>query len=427
MKPLATILALTAALLLTCTQGTGSEVEGRCAIEGRAVDGHGQPVAGAKVRMRPVGFLALYGDEFLASDTVTDKNGFYRFDTIPVDSYTIEINKDGKTGALVELRVGTYDSFPILLPADTLTPTGAIYGRINLPMSDDTARAWVALYNVDYLTAMPLTQDFRFTGVPAGVYRLRIVPYRESKLVVELHDVTVIADGVTDVGTLNFTIQQFFRGCTSRECDSVAVRSILDANGLTAVPVESVATTDTTTGRVISLDLSHRSIFTVTKEIGSLSRLVMLDLCNNRLASLPEQIGYLQSLKECYLDSNKIYDLPFEFSYLCSLQVLTATGNNLYRFDARLMKLPVLTLDLRGNMLEKLPDASLVFPNLQYLYLDDNELQSLPAAITRLKPTVLTIGNNRLCAVTSGLSKWLTSYDEDWKTSQDCPEDSLAE
>ncbi len=420
MRLLMLLTAVIISLLPNCT-GTGSEVEGkRFAIEGRAMFVEGDPVAGAKVRVRPTGFLALYADEFPAFDTVTDKYGYFHFDTIPADSYTIEINKDGAFGVLQELKVGASDSFPIILPNATLTPTGAIYGRINLPMSDDTARPWVALYNVDYIAEMPLTQDFRFEGVPEGVYRLRIIPYRESKLIIELHDIQVFSDSVVDVGTLNFMILQFFKGCTSFECDSIAVRSILDANGLSSVPVASVVTTDTATGRIVGLDFSGRSVVEVTKEIGSLSRLVTLNLRGNSIVSLPEQVGYLQSLRECYLDSNDLYELPSEFAYCCSLKVLTAAGNNLYRLDTRLAKLPLVHLDLHDNMLNKLPDATILFPGMRYLYLDLNRLQSLPDVLQLLQPEEFSIGNNRLCTVSEKLSRWLASHDEDWAASQDC-------
>ena len=80
--------------------GTGSEVEGKYAIKGMAVDHSGEPVAGALVRMRPKGFLALYADKFLAFDTITDEYGRFYFDSASIDSYTIEINKNGKYGAL---------------------------------------------------------------------------------------------------------------------------------------------------------------------------------------------------------------------------------------------------------------------------------------------------------------------------------------
>jgi leucine-rich repeat protein SHOC2 len=188
--------------------------------------------------------------------------------------------------------------------------------------------------------------------------------------------------------------------------------------------VESVVTVDTADGRVIGLDVSHQSITTVTKEIGSLSRLVTLDLRGNRIQSLPGQIGYLSALRECRLDSNSLYELPSEFAYCCSLKILTAGNNNLYRLDTRLAKLPIVHLDLRSNILNKLPDANPIFPGIRFLYLDDNSLTSLPDALQQLQPEEFSIANNRLCTVSEKLSRWLASYDEDWAASQGCSETS---
>lgn len=412
-----------------CTDmaGTASEVDGKYAVAGQVVENSGTPVNGAIVRIRPTGYLALNGGQSAAFDTITDKNGFFYFDTIPVDSYTIEINLDGKLGALRQLAICTYDSFPVVLPVTTISPTGSIIGRINLPISDDTSRPWIALYNVDYMVKAPITQEFRFEGIPEGVYNLRIVPYLESKLVLELHDIQVTGNNQIDVGTLNFTIQQFFKGCTSFECDSMAIQSILDTNGLTNVSVHSVVITDSTSGRVVSLDLSSSSIVTIPKDIGSLSQLTTLDLRGNKIVSLPEQFGYLKALKECYLDSNELYALPLEFSYLSSLSVLTASHNHLYRIDTRLMNLPVTKLDLRFNQLESFTEENRFFPVVRFLYLDNNNFNSLPRALMQLKLQEFSISNNRLCSLTSSLSKWLSTFDEDWDVSQNCRDSTTPE
>jgi hypothetical protein len=423
------LLVLVIYIAIHCTNlaGTASEVDGRYAIKGLVVENSGNPLEGAIVRIRPTGFLALNENQSVAFDTKTDKFGFFYFDTIPVDSYTIEINYDRKFGALRQLAICTYDSFPVVLPVTTVTPTGSIAGRINLPISDDTSRPWIALYNVDYLVKAPVTQEFSFEGIPEGVYHLRIVPYLESKLVVELHDILVSANNQIDVGTLNFTIQQFFKGCTSFECDSMAIRSILDINGLTGVSIHSVVTTDTVNGRVTGLDLSSRSIVTIPKDIGSLSRLTTINLRNNNVVSLPEQFGYLKTLKECFLDSNQLHDLPIELAFLCSLNVLTVSHNKLYRINYRLMSLPITQLDLRFNQLEKFPEQNTFFPEISFLYLDNNKLSSLPKALMQLQLQVLSISNNRLCSLTPSFSKWISLFDEDWKTSQNCPQDTTSE
>jgi hypothetical protein len=409
-------------LLLQLSCGTGSEVEGRCGvIEGRAVDSDGIPVAAASVRIRPDGFCALY-DTFSKFDTVTDAEGFFQIDTLPANSYTIEINKNGTIGKLQQLRIGEYDSFPKVLPKVTLLPTGTITGRINLPISDDTARPVVALYNVDYLVRTPITQEFTFKGIPAGVYSLRIIPSGNSRLIVELHDFQVIADSTIDVGTLNFTYLQFFNGCTSYTCDSIAVRSLLDINGLFNLTVESVSKTDSVSHRIITLDLSGLNIVHISKELGSLSALETLNLSRNAIGVLPEHIGYLRKLKNCYLDENHLHDLPYEVAYCCSLKVLSARNNLLYRINSRLVRLSLVELDLRGNLLEKLPEDKPFFPNLQRLYLDSNAITSLPDVIMTIYPLAFTARGNRLCGVTPQLALWLSRYDEFWFATQFCTE-----
>lgn len=426
---LISILSVCVLLSLQCVQvaGTASEVDGKYAIKGSVVTNSGEPANGAIVRIRPRGYLALNKGQYIAFDTVTDRSGCFYFDTVPVDSYTIEVNLQGEYGVLQLLQISSFDSFPVVLPTAVLTPTGSISGLINLPISDDTSRPWVALYNVDYLAKTPFTQEFRFNGIPQGSYNLRIVPYFDSKLVVELRDVIVKADSTTDVGILNFTIQQFFKGCTSFECDSIAIQSILDINGLSGVSVHAITAVDSVTGRVTKLDLSNRSIKNLPKDIGSLSSLRILDLRKNRIANLPEQFGYLKAMRYCYLDSNELCDLPMEMSYLCSLEVLTVSHNHLYRIDSRLINMAIKKLDLRFNRLESLPDESRLFTAMQFLYLDNNYLSSLPKALFGARLQEFTISNNRLCSITSASLKWLDTFDEDWKVSQHCTVDTTFE
>lgn len=412
-------------LIMNCSFGTGSEVEGRRgAIQGRAVFNGGDPVTGAIVRIRPAGFLALKDDESSRFDTVTVENGEFYFDTLSADSYFVEINYRADYGALRQLVISATDTFPLVLSDDTLTPTGGITGRINLPFSDDTARPWVALYNVDYLKEIPFTREFRFEGMPEGRYRLRIVPYRESKLIVELHDVEVTGNSVADVGTLNFTLQDFFRGCTSFECDSIAIRALLDSNDLDETAVASVIVRSTASGRVAELDLSGRSISSITKDIGSLSALEKLDLRNNLIRELPFEVGYLRNLKTCLLDSNELHDLPVEIAFLDSLRELSLRSNMLYRIHYRLLNGTIIRLDLSDNELEELPEVLWNTSELRYLYLDYNAVSTLPVSLQQLDLAELSVEDNRLCSVGDRLSKWLDLFNSAWRESQNCSDAS---
>jgi hypothetical protein len=409
--------------LLNCSLGTGSEVEGRHGVaEGRAVDINGNPVAGALVRVRQNGYLSIDSKNAPAFDTVTDNRGYFYIDTMPPDSYTVEINKNGETGALRQFVLGGADTTPVLLPQITLMPTGTITGRINLPLSDDTVRPRVALYNVEYMQKTSFVQDFSFGGIPSGVYNLRIEPYPGSRLIVELYDIHVFSDSTTDIGQLNMIIQPLFCGCTSAACDSSAVRRILDANGLHGLPVAAVVRARDGAGRITSLDLSGRSLNSLTKEIGALTRLEKLDVSANHLRDVPEQIGYLRSLEELHLDSNILSDLPAELTYLSLLRVLTLRKNDLVRLTAAICRMNLSVIDAGVNRIDTVYFAENMFPSLDTIRLDGNNLQSLPMAMVYLSPDAVNVRGNRLCAPSSVLADWLTSYDSSWAESQHCPE-----
>ncbi|MBN1604463.1 MAG: hypothetical protein JW915_22835 [Chitinispirillaceae bacterium] len=400
--------------------GTASEVDGKYAVKGQVVENTGNPVDGAIVRIRPDGYLAFNGKPSFAIDTFTDRTGFFYIDSIPENSYTIEINFNKKRGALHQLSIRSTDSIPIVLPVITVSPTGGISGRINLPISDDTARPWIALYSVDYMVQAPYTQEFTFGGIPEGIYSLRIVPFFGSKLEVNLHDITVTGNSTTDVGTLNFTIQPFFKGCTSFECDSIAVQEILHANGLKDVTVHSVITRDSGSGRIVELDLSSRMISTVPKDIGSLSRLRTLNLRNNAIRSIPEQIGYLQVLSVLFLDSNILHDLPQELGYLDSLKTLSVSHNNLYRIADQIQWLHISDLDISYNYLVSFPDQNAIFPDLHSLNLDHNKIATIPKYFVKREFKFLSVNYNSLCSLSTSLSDWLDSFDKDWKSTQEC-------
>lgn len=427
MKVLAyVILLLGLCILYSCSNvaGTASEVDGKYALKGLVLESSGKPAKGALVRIRPKEYLALLGKSSVAVDTFTDNSGHFYFDTVPIDSYTIEVIQNKKYGALQQLTICSTDSFPIMLPAITTSPTGALTGRINLPISDDSLRPWIALYGVEYMIQAPYTQDFTFDSIPEGVYSLRIVPFLGSKLEVNLHDITVTGKCTTDVGTLNFNILQFFRGCTSFECDSTAVRVILDSNGLNDLPVYSVITRDPLNGRITELNLSNRLITNIPKDIGSLSQLRILDFRNSLITTLPEQIGYLRSLTSLYLDSNNLYDLPEELGYLDSLKLLSVSHNNLYRINEQLHYLHITNLDISYNHFTAFPDKSNVFPDLCILNIDGNSFSGIPKIFLNREFKQLSVNYNRLCSLSKTISDWLDSFDTQWNSTQECTQNN---
>jgi hypothetical protein len=424
MKHLKLYLLLFGSILstLSCTGGgTGSEIEGRCAIEGLAVYENGKPVQGAIVRMRPAHFLVLDPSAAPFSyDAFTDQKGMFYFNTVGVDSYTIEINKSGKYGCILPLVITLENEIPIVIPKVELKPTGSIQGRINLPFTDDSLRPLICIYGLDYLEKAQVTQEFAFTGIPAGTYNLRIIPSKVCNLILELQNVKVSSDSTTDVGTLNLSLPQFFRGCDSWECDSLAVRSLLDSNQLNDVDVRSVVRTDTVSSRVTGLYLAGMKISKLTKNIGSLSKLKQLNLNNNTISKLPHEIGYLSCLTELLADSNNLQRLPDEIGFCDSLTTLSIRSNNIFELSAEYIIPRLVKLDISNNHLQAIPDAVGQMSYLRYLNIENNELVNLPRSILTLNLFEFSFRYNRLCSVSENIGTWIARFDSKWSDLQVC-------
>ncbi len=183
--------------------------------------------------------------------------------------------------------------------------------------------------------------------------------------------------------------------------DSLAVRAILDSNGLYDISVDSV--TDSSGGRIVVLDLDNQfdqfNITSLPPEIGNLTNLEKLNLWDNFLTSLPQEIGNLTNLRVLFLYRNYITSLPSNMGNL----------NNL-RF-----------LGLGGNSLTSLPSDIGNLTNLEILLLKNNSLTSLPDSIVNLKPfDWLDLGYNQLCSLSVDIKAWADRYGYGWESTQDC-------
>jgi Leucine-rich repeat (LRR) protein len=190
--------------------------------------------------------------------------------------------------------------------------------------------------------------------------------------------------------------------------DTIALRAILDANGLTTLPCWAVvgsAGVDTC-GRILTLDLSGRSISCLPDTVTTLTELRELDLYNNRgIDSLPSAIGRLANLATLMVQRCSLTRLP---DSLCNLSALR-------------------TLYVHDNLLTRLPDSLGRLSALTTLELGANELDSLPQSITRLSSLStahFVVGGNHLCGVPDGIADWLTAHSYEgnqWQSSQsDC-------
>jgi hypothetical protein len=139
--------------------------------------------------------------------------------------------------------------------------------------------------------------------------------------------------------------------------DRAAVRTLLDANGLTNKQVDAISVYDK--DRITKLYLQESGISNITANIGQLSELSLLHVYGDRALPYP---------------------------------LLTQVSSGI------------------GGCLK-----------LTELLLSQNSLTNLPTAITNLtKLTICSIGDNLLCG-SYPWENWANTYDSDWRASQDCP------
>ncbi|KAK7945566.1 hypothetical protein WMY93_001294 [Mugilogobius chulae] len=156
------------------------------------------------------------------------------------------------------------------------------------------------------------------------------------------------------------------------------------------------------------VNLSCNYLASVPSAIGSMTNLQTFLLDGNSLSDLPVELGSLQRLGYLGLSFNQFSHIPQVLERLASMEKLCMAGNNLEtltlqnfrllrvkHIDLRLNKITLMVpdepdllrhvtqLDVRDNRLKEL-DAS-VFPRLEVLHCERNDLQSLKAKGTLLK------------------------------------------
>jgi len=193
---------------------------------------------------------------------------------------------------------------------------------------------------------------------------------------------------------LFLTVPSFSQNYT---LDSLAVRTILDTNGLNSTTVSSV--TDSSEGRITALRLGLKGLTCLPGEIQFLDHLITLSLEVNAIDSLPPHIGGLTKLEELVIYTNNLTTLPFEFGNLTNLKKLWISSNKLTTFPASIGRCRAIT-SLKAFR---------------------NNLSSLPDSILLIAPgTDCDLGYNNLDSVslTNEVVFWLNTFDPDWNTTQ---------
>jgi Leucine-rich repeat (LRR) protein len=426
--------------------GSGTETVG---IVGNIVDSSNHAVAGASVKLRRSDYLdtsiaPLQKTALLLADAVTNDTGWFFIGSVDTGAYTIEVNDGRHNAALLSCTVSRRDSL-FVLPKSVIRPTGAIHGKIPPLPQTDSMKFSVYIYGLDRANVTNDSGNFTISDVPEGSYSLKIIPHVPIYTYCEITGINVSAGRDRELGQIS--VPQL--AVTIHPVDSLAVRNILDSNGLTSVSVAQVVKLGAWPFRVTGLFLNYKKLSVLSSAIGNLTELCELELQNNNLVALPKEIGGLAHLKKIIVSNNKLTAIPPEIGNLDSLEQLIADNNELSAIPPEIGKINSLqVLDvgynqlsmvpdeitychslygllLQHNVIDSLPQNIWTLEKLDLLDLEFNSISTLPAQIVNMKSShrFINVNSNNLCdSISSDVAQWLNTYsvEPSWQGSQQC-------
>ena len=156
--------------------------------------------------------------------------------------------------------------------------------------------------------------------------------------------------------------------------DPIAVRAILDSNGLYDISVET-ATQTNSEGRINQLYIRDTNFKHIPSEITALTELQAFDISSAKISELPEAVCNLSKLIVLYLDFNKLTVLPDSIGKLGNLEYLSIYYNEVDTLPESLLMLNnIVMFIVGGNYLCETNWMSIDLQTWMYIYSHDNEL-----------------------------------------------------
>uniref|UniRef100_A0A672J398 Scribble planar cell polarity protein n=1 Tax=Salarias fasciatus TaxID=181472 RepID=A0A672J398_SALFA len=191
---------------------------------------------------------------------------------------------------------------------------------------------------------------------------------------------------------------------------------LLDANQLKELPKPFFRLLN-----LRKLGLSDNEIQRLPPEVANFMQLVELDISRNDIPEIPESIKFCRALEIADFSGNPLSRLPDGFTQLRALAHLALNDVSLQTLPSDIGKyicleicfpLRCLNISFKSNDGSFSPDTLGALPNLRELWLDRNQLSSLPPELGNLRRLVcLDVSENRLEELPSELSGLLALTD----------------
>ncbi len=181
-------------LMLNCSMpsgpnGGGTRTGNPVTISGKLIDEQNQPVAGAKVTLRPADYLCPSPEEPVSQPqkytVISDKAGFFRIDSVEPGRYVVEFNDQAGYASLKNRTVFENDHI-INLGEEILLPYATVKIKINdLPPN---TQLYARIMGTEHIAPVTADSCFIFDNLPSGTLVFHIsgsnstdtVEYRSS-------------------------------------------------------------------------------------------------------------------------------------------------------------------------------------------------------------------------------------------------------
>ncbi len=189
--------------------------------------------------------------------------------------------------------------------------------------------------------------------------------------------------------------------------DTIAIRNIMQANGLNLQPWEIMGMIEIENDRVSLFRILFTKMQVISADIGKLDKMEVFQSGWPSISELPQEISMCSSLVEINLIGNKFTEFPIELCSVPSLQRINLSMNKITSIPQEISNLKFLTdIDLSENEFDTLPAVIGSLGSLKTLTIvESNNLVSIPEEIGNLKSLwKLGIGNNKqLTTLPSGI------------------------